>query len=62
MNEKPFHLPVDFGEALVRLARVPKAAVGNKRHPTVEKSTTLGDTKPGALTTRRAAGKRKPAS
>jgi len=30
MNEKPFHLPVPFGEALERLARVPKSALPAK--------------------------------
>jgi hypothetical protein len=27
MNEKPVKLPMDFGEALARLARTPKAAI-----------------------------------
>lgn len=27
MNEKPAHLPMDFDEALKRLARVPKSKV-----------------------------------
>jgi len=27
MNEKPFKLPMDFGEALARIARTPRKAV-----------------------------------
>lgn len=31
MNEKPLHLPMTFGEALGRLAKVPKSAVSQKK-------------------------------
>jgi hypothetical protein len=33
MNEKPIGLPMDFGEALARLARVRKSSVGAKKAP-----------------------------
>ena len=35
MNEKPFHLPMPFGEALSRLARAPK----KNKHLEVAQST-----------------------
>jgi len=56
MNEKPVKLPMEFGEALARLARVPKAAVKNG-HP-LEVSVEKPHNQPSAPKTRRAASKR----
>lgn len=31
MNEKPVHLPMDFDEALKRIARTPKSSIDRER-------------------------------
>ena len=56
MNEKPFKLPMHFGEALARLARVPKPA-DKQASKNIAKSVKKPDNKTGALDTRRVVGK-----
>lgn len=37
MNEKPFHLPMSFGDALERLSKVPKKGMQKAKTPVLKK-------------------------
>jgi hypothetical protein len=64
MHEKPVKLPMEFGEALARLARVPKPAPSIHGHKKVDKSPSLAENQDGAqrIAPRAARARKRPSS